>query len=220
LNGIFYQQNWAEISLFSWFWITLPKNHLTEIFWPKAYLTETPFDRTPFDRMPFDRMPFDRKFIWPNRRLTERRLTESSFYRKVIWPIFFSENGHLTESSFDKNVTWPKKNCAQGRLAESLFDRKLFFEKWSHEIRILHVPNFFVTARRHERKKMFLYCHCYYSNRVENMIKVTDCNELENLAELYIFIRGTAPGGDEDIWAIKPYSGRMQNQKWEKLFWF
>jgi hypothetical protein len=31
------------------------------------------------------------------------------------------------------------------------------------------------------------------------MIKVTDCNELENLA-----------GGDEDIWAIKLYSGQMQ----------
>jgi hypothetical protein len=39
------------------------------------------------------------------------------------------------------------------------------------------------------------------------MIKVTDCNELENLAEFFIF------GGDEDIWAIKLYSGRMQIQK-------
>jgi hypothetical protein len=48
---------------------------------------------------------------------------------------------------------------------------------------------------------------------VENMNKVTDCNELENLAELYIFIWSTAPGGDEDIWAIKLYSGRMQIQK-------
>jgi hypothetical protein len=47
---------------------------------------------------------------------------------------------------------------------------------------------------------------------VENMIKVTDCNELENLAEFYIFIWiwSTAPGGDEDIWAIKLYSGLMQ----------
>jgi hypothetical protein len=34
-----------------------------------------------------------------------------------------------------------------------------------------------------------------YSNRVENMNKVTDCNELENLAEVSIFIWGTAPGG-------------------------
>jgi hypothetical protein len=34
---------------------------------------------------------------------------------------------------------------------------------------------------------------------------------LENLAEFYIFIWGTVPGGDEDIWAIKLYSGRMQN---------
>jgi hypothetical protein len=45
------------------------------------------------------------------------------------------------------------------------------------------------------------------------MIKVTDCNELENLAEFYIFIWDTAPGGDEDIRAIKLYSGQMQIQK-------
>jgi hypothetical protein len=45
------------------------------------------------------------------------------------------------------------------------------------------------------------------------MIKVTDCNGLENLAEFYIFISGTVPDGDEDIWAIKLFSGRMQIQK-------
>jgi hypothetical protein len=45
------------------------------------------------------------------------------------------------------------------------------------------------------------------------MVKITDCNELENLAEFYINICGTKPGGDEDIWAIKLYSGRMQIQK-------
>jgi hypothetical protein len=43
--------------------------------------------------------------------------------------------------------------------------------------------------------------------------KVTDCNELENLAEFYTFIWGTVPGGDDDTWAIKLYSGRMQIQK-------
>jgi hypothetical protein len=75
------------------------------------------------------------------------------------------------------------------------------------------VPSFFVAARRRERKKMFLYCHYYYSNLVENMIKVTDCNELENLAEFYIFIWSTAPGGAEDIWPIKLYSVWMQIQK-------
>jgi hypothetical protein len=37
------------------------------------------------------------------------------------------------------------------------------------------------------------------------MIKVTDCNELENLAEFYIF-----------IWGIKLYSGRMQIQNLKK----
>jgi hypothetical protein len=35
------------------------------------------------------------------------------------------------------------------------------------------------------------------------VIKVTDCNELENLAEFSIFIKSSAPGGDADIWAIK-----------------
>jgi hypothetical protein len=44
------------------------------------------------------------------------------------------------------------------------------------------------------------------------LIKVTDCKELENLDEFYISIWGTAPGGDEDIWAIKLYSGWMQIQ--------
>jgi hypothetical protein len=52
------------------------------------------------------------------------------------------------------------------------------------------------------------------------MIKVTDCNELEYLAEFYIFFWGRAPGSNEYIWAIKLYSGRMQIQKWEKLFQF
>jgi hypothetical protein len=40
------------------YWITLPKNHFIENFWPKHHLTE--------------------------RRLTECHLTESSFHRKVI----------------------------------------------------------------------------------------------------------------------------------------
>jgi hypothetical protein len=64
-----------------------------------------------------------------------------------------------------------------------------------------------------KRKKLFLYCHYHCSNRVTNTIKVADCNELENSAEFYIFILGKTPGGDEDIWAIKLYSGRMQIQK-------
>jgi hypothetical protein len=37
----------------------------------------------------------------------------------------------------------------------------------------------------------FLFCHYYYSKLVENIIKLIDCNELENLAEFYIFIWGT-----------------------------
>jgi hypothetical protein len=44
------------------------------------------------------------------------------------------------------------------------------------------------------------------------MIKVTDFNELENLAEFQIFIWGTASSGDLDIWATKLYSVRMQIQ--------
>jgi hypothetical protein len=39
----------------------------------------------------------------------------------------------------------------------------------------------------------------FLSNRVENVIKVTNRYELGNLAEFYILIWGTAPGGDEDI---------------------
>jgi hypothetical protein len=75
------------------------------------------------------------------------------------------------------------------------------------------VPNFFVAARRRERKKkvpllsllLFQSCKEYdLSNRFY---------ELENLAEFYIFILDTAPGGDEYIWAIKLYSGRLQIQK-------
>jgi hypothetical protein len=42
------------------------------------------------------------------------------------------------------------------------------------------------------------------------MIKKTECNELENFADLYIFIWDTAPGGDEDIWALNLYCGRLQ----------
>jgi hypothetical protein len=63
-----------------------------------------------------------------------------------------------------------------------------------------------------EKKYSYIVITNYYSNRVENMIKVTDCNELEKFAGL-IFIWGTEPGGHEDIWAIKLYSGRMQIQK-------
>jgi hypothetical protein len=50
------------------------------------------------------------------------------------------------------------------------------------------------------------------------MIKVTDCNELENLAEFYIFIWGTAPGGDEDIWAIKLLFWSTADSKMRKAF--
>jgi hypothetical protein len=50
-------------------------------------------------------MPFDC-------RLTDRRLTESSF---------FSENGHLTEFTFVKKCCLTEKNCAQDRLTENFF---------------------------------------------------------------------------------------------------
>jgi hypothetical protein len=86
----------------------------------------------------------------------------------------------------------------------------IVWHRASYSIRIAHVPKFFVAARCRKRKKLFLYCHYSYSNRVEHMIKATDCNELENLAEFYIFIWGTVPGGDEDSWANKLYSSRMQ----------
>jgi hypothetical protein len=78
------------------FWITLPKNHFTENFRPKGHLIETPFDRTQFDRM-----PFDLKYIWPNRRLTESRLTESSFYRKKS----FGRKQNLSKGRLTENIT-------------------------------------------------------------------------------------------------------------------
>jgi hypothetical protein len=87
---------------------------------PKGHLTETPFDRTPFDRM-----PFYQKFIWPNRRLTECRLTESSFYRKKS----FGRKQNLSKSRwpkilFEKLVEWPKWN-----LTGSWFERPWFIIK-------------------------------------------------------------------------------------------
>jgi hypothetical protein len=57
------------------------------------------FTEKSFDRIMFYRMSFDRKYIWPIRRLTKGRLTESSFYRKksfgrkqkVVWPKIFGK---------------------------------------------------------------------------------------------------------------------------------
>jgi hypothetical protein len=61
-------------------------DHFTEKLFHRNFLTETPFDRPPLERM-----PFDRKFIRPNHRSTERRLTESSFCRKVYDRFFFQK---------------------------------------------------------------------------------------------------------------------------------
>jgi hypothetical protein len=88
-------------------------DHFTEKSFHRFFFTKTPFDRTPFDRM-----PSNRKFIRPNRRLTEGRLTESSFYRKksfdrnkiyqkVVGPKIYG-NGRLTENLTWKLVNWPK----------------------------------------------------------------------------------------------------------------
>jgi hypothetical protein len=134
------------------FWITLPKNHFTEIFWPKGHLNETPFDRTPFDRM-----PFDRKFIRPNRRLTERCLTEISVYWKVIWPIFFRKWSldriyFPQEISFNRKkiahkVVWPKIHLTESFFRKWSFDRKVIgpkaiFEKWTFNSKVIW-PIFF-----------------------------------------------------------------------------
>jgi hypothetical protein len=80
--------------------------------------------------------PFDRNSIWPNRLLTVRRLTESSFYRKVIWTIFFRKWFFDQIYFRQKNSFYWKKNCAQARLTENSIDRKFiwpkaFFWKWS-----------------------------------------------------------------------------------------
>jgi hypothetical protein len=93
------------------------ENSFHQIFWAKGNLTEHRLTECHLTE------------IGPNRRLTERRLTGSSFYRKVIWPIFFSENGHLTESTFGKKCHLTEKNCAQGRLTENSFDWKFIWPK-------------------------------------------------------------------------------------------
>jgi hypothetical protein len=91
------------------FWITLPKNHFTDIFWPKGHLTETPFDRTPFDRM-----PFDRKLILPKKVISPKtKFIKRSFDRKYL------ENGQLT-----KNLTW-KTN----QMTEMTYDWKFIWPK-------------------------------------------------------------------------------------------
>jgi hypothetical protein len=75
---------------------------------------------------------------------------------------------------------------------------KLSFSKNHHltdcaySIRILRVPNFFVAARRRKRKKIVPILSLLLFQSCRELIKVTDCNELENLAEFYIFIWGTA----------------------------
>jgi hypothetical protein len=71
------------------FWITLPKSHFTDFFWPNA--------------------------IWPKHHLTEHRLTEHHlterpFDRKAIWP-----KGRLTERPFDRKAIWPKHHLIKFR---------------------------------------------------------------------------------------------------------
>jgi hypothetical protein len=170
-------------------------DHFTENFWPKGHLTVTPFDRTLFERM-----PFDRKFIRPNRRLTERRLTESSFYRKVMWPIFLLKMVIWPNLLSTKNVIWPKKIAHKVvwpkiHLTESSFDQKLFLKMIMTECFFLkncrfrkiiiwptvHIPleKYMCPTSSSPPGTVFLYCHYYYSNRIENIIKVTDLMNLK-----------------------------------------
>jgi hypothetical protein len=140
-----------------------PKHHLTE-----CHLTETSFYRKVIWPIFFRKWSYDRinlrpwpkkitqKVVWPKIYLTESFYWKWSFDRKVIWP-----KNHLTESFFRKNLT------------ERSFDRKFSFRKYCHltdctySIRIVCVPNFFVSARRRERKKMFLFtCHIWNMREV------------------------------------------------------
>jgi hypothetical protein len=119
---------------------------------PKILLTESPFNRTPFDRNT------NRKFFWPNPRLTERRLIESSFYRNVIWPICFSKNGHFTESTFDKKKTFDRKKTCR-----KFIWPKAFFEKWSFDrffFQYVHLTESFFRNMFIWPKVFFSkYCH-------------------------------------------------------------
>jgi hypothetical protein len=168
---------------------TLYQNHFTEKSFHRKKITERQFDRNTI-------WP---NTVWRNAIWPKHHSIESPFDRKFILPKghmidFFSENDHsfdkkchLTEKkmrtgSFDRKFIWPKVHSTGSVFFEKWsFDRMFLFEKLSfsknchltdcsYSIRIVHVLNFFVAARRRERKKLFLYCHYYYSNRVENMI--------------------------------------------------
>jgi hypothetical protein len=119
--------------------------------------------------------------------------------------LFISKNCHLTERSFDRMFFF-LKNCR--------FRKKNLLTDCSYSIRIVHVPNFFITNRRRKRKNFFLYCHYYYSSRVENMIKVTDCDELRHSAWRRRRHRGnqTLFWSDADLKMRKAFPILMMNQ--------
>jgi hypothetical protein len=95
--------------------------------------------------MSFDRKKTAHKVVWPKFYLTVSACDRKLFLKMIIWP-----KVHLTKSFFQKMVIW--------------FDRLFFFDKLlfsknchltdcSYSIRIVHVPNFFVTAKRQWKKK-------------------------------------------------------------------
>jgi hypothetical protein len=152
------------------------------------------FTEKSFHRKFLTERPFDRKFILPNCRLSERCLTESLFYRKVIWPIFISENGHLTESTFDK-----KCHLTEKKLGISSFISFIWPKAFSE--------NNHLTERSSDRK--FVWPKAIF--------------EKWSFDQIFYFKWSFSKNWhltDEDIWTIKLYSGRMQFQKWEKLFRF
>jgi hypothetical protein len=149
---------WSIIKYCKWFWITLPKNYLTEISLIRKYFTERPFDRNTigtktvwpnaiWPKVHLTESPFNRKFIWP----------KTNFYQKVVWPkifgklstcktsqmtemthdrkfIFdrklFSKNGHLTKRFSQKIVIWSKVHLTECFFFEKWsFDRMFFFSK-------------------------------------------------------------------------------------------
>jgi hypothetical protein len=157
-----------QISLksWNWFWITIPKNHFADFFWPNAFWPKTIL---PYAVQWKSILP--KKVIWPNAKLIKRsfyrkylensyltenqiwktnQMTEMTFDRKFIWPKSFSERW-----LFGRKVIWPKVHLTESFFFEKwLFDRKSFWQRVKQPwfiIRIGKAILIFVSASDHNR---------------------------------------------------------------------
>jgi hypothetical protein len=144
-----------------WFWITLPKSHFTEFFWPnviwpKHHLTEHRLTEHHLTERPFNRNTIWPNAVWPKVHFTEKsHLAENKTYQKVVWPIFFGKGSfdrksNLKNLSNDRNDIWPKVHLTEsffrknGHFTERSFDRMFFF-KWSFDRKYFFSKKFYLT---------------------------------------------------------------------------